>query len=413
MNYNVFGNEVKQEVEKLLGTEVRVELRQITKNNGIILDGICILEKGCNVSPTIYLEEFYREYKNGMSLREIASRICEVYEKRCRGIPFSLEYFLDFEKMKERIFCKLINWELNKELLNEVPNIPCLDLAVVFVCAVENEEFGNGSILVREEHRKLWRVSKELLYEYARENTFRLRPFELKSMEELIEDMVEPEEKKLLKEIPMYVLSNQKRVFGAAGLLYDRVLSDAGVRLEDDFYVLPSSVHEVILVPDHVAGSEKDSASWFMRSIIPRWSRRRFSRRAFIITTGRSTVFLSAEIAGFPAVLNKIEEISHKNLTFSKRCGMIASLLSRREKIRADQQCMQGKNLHSCTRTRSSGDRAAVSGTACRGFESLRVCFFVYVNLFPRTMSHACMEISDFREHRREPEVQEFVGGRE
>lgn len=124
LNYNVFGNEVKQEVEKLLGTEVRVELRQITKNNGIILDGICILEKGCNVSPTIYLEEFYREYKNGMSLREIASRICEVYEKRCRGIPFSLEYFLDFEKMKERIFCKLINWELNKELLNEVPNIP-------------------------------------------------------------------------------------------------------------------------------------------------------------------------------------------------------------------------------------------------------------------------------------------------
>ena len=258
LNYNVFGNEVKQEVEKLLGTEVRVELRQITKNNGIILDGICILEKGCNVSPTIYLEEFYQEYKNGMSLREIASRICEVYEKRCRGIPFSLEYFLDFEKMKERIFCKLINRELNKELLNEVPNILYLDLAVVFACAVENEEFGNGSILVREEHRKLWRVSKELLYEYARENTFRLRPFELKSMEELIEDMVEPEEKKLLKEIPMYVLSNQKRVFGAAGLLYDRVLSDAGVRLEDDFYVLPSSVHEVILVPDHVAGSEKE-----------------------------------------------------------------------------------------------------------------------------------------------------------
>ena len=103
----------------------------------------------------------------------------------------------------ERIFCKLINRELNKELLNEVPNILCLDLAVVFVCAVENEEFGNGSILVREEHRKLWRISKELLYEYARENTFRLRPFELKSMEELIEDMVEPEEKKLLKEIPM------------------------------------------------------------------------------------------------------------------------------------------------------------------------------------------------------------------
>ena len=258
LNYNVFGNEVKQEVEKLLGSEVRVELRQITKNNGIILEGLCILEKGSYVSPTIYLEDFYREYKDGVSLKEIAGRIYDIYEKRCRNIPFSLEYFLDFEKIKENIFCKLVNREMNQELLRDVPSVSFLDLSVVFICAVKNEEFGTGSVLIREEHRKHWKVSKELLYEYARENTFRLRPFELKSMEELIEDLVEPEERNLLKEIPMYVLSNRDRVFGAAGILYDRILSSAGARLEEDFYVLPSSVHEVILVPGHVAGSEKE-----------------------------------------------------------------------------------------------------------------------------------------------------------
>ena len=258
LNYNVFGNEVKQEVEKLLGSEVRVELRRITKNNGIILEGLCILEKGSYVSPTIYLEDFYREYKDGVSLKEIAGRIYDIYEKRCRNIPFSLEYFLDFEKIKENIFCKLVNREMNQELRRDVPSVSFLDLSVVFICAVKNEEFGNGSVLIREEHRKHWKVSKELLYEYARENTFRLRPFELKSMEELIEDLVEPEERKLLKEIPMYVLSNRDRVFGAAGILYDRILSSAGARLEEDFYVLPSSVHEVILVPGHVAGSEKE-----------------------------------------------------------------------------------------------------------------------------------------------------------
>lgn len=258
LNDNTFGNEVKQEMEKLLGSEVRVELRRITKNNGIILEGLCILEKGSYVSPTIYLEDFYREYKDGMSLKEIAGRIYDIYEKRCRNIPFSLEYFLDFEKIKENIFCKLVNREMNQELLRDVPNVSFLDLSVVFICAVKNEEFGNGSVLIREEHRKHWKVSKELLYEYARGNTFRLRPFELKSMEELIEDLVEPEERNLLKEIPMYVLSNRDRVFGAAGILYDRILSSAGARLEEDFYVLPSSVHEVILVPGHVAGSEKE-----------------------------------------------------------------------------------------------------------------------------------------------------------
>ena len=171
MNDNTFGNEVKQEMEKLLGSEVRVELRRITKNNGIILEGLCILEKGSYVSPTIYLEDFYREYKDGMSLKEIAGRIYDIYEKRCRNIPFSLEYFLDFEKIKENIFCKLVNREMNQELLRDVPNVSFLDLSVVFICAVKNEEFGNGSVLIREEHRKHWKVSKELLYEYASDHS--------------------------------------------------------------------------------------------------------------------------------------------------------------------------------------------------------------------------------------------------
>ena len=57
MNYNTFGNEVKQEEEKLLGTEVRVELRQITKKQRDHTDG-SVFSKGLYVSPTIYLEEF-------------------------------------------------------------------------------------------------------------------------------------------------------------------------------------------------------------------------------------------------------------------------------------------------------------------------------------------------------------------
>lgn len=255
LNYDTFGKEVKLELEKLLGDEMRVELQHVTKNNGITLEGICILEPGSRVAPTIYLEEFYQEYQDGITVKEIASQVWKVYERSKKGLSASLDYFLDFQKVKDQILCKVISQKMNEKLLLEIPHIPYLDLAIAFFCVVESRELGSGSILIRNEHMRYWNVSRELLYEYARENTLRLRPFQLKSMEEIIEDLVEPQEQKLLKELPMYVLSNEDRIFGAAGILYDRVLCDAGEQLEEDFYVLPSSVHEVILVPDSVAGS--------------------------------------------------------------------------------------------------------------------------------------------------------------
>ena len=46
----------------------------------------------------------------------------------------------------------------------------------------------------------------------------------------------------------MYVLSNQEKLYGAACMLYPEVLSAFGEICGRDFYVLPSSIHEVLLV---------------------------------------------------------------------------------------------------------------------------------------------------------------------
>lgn len=258
MNYDTFGMEVKLEMEKLLNDQAYVELHHVTKNNGIALEGICIMEQGNHISPTIYLEEFYEAYKEGLPVKEVAQQVLRIYEKSRTGLHVSLDYFLDFDQVKDRILCKVVSRRLNEELLQSIPYIPYLDLAVIFFCIVQNQEFGWGSILIRNEHRKIWNVSGEVLYEYARENTQRLRPFQLCTMEELIGEMVDTGEQRLLKELTMYVLSNEDRIFGAAGILYDRVLCEAGERMDEDFYVLPSSIHEVILVPDSVAGDRDD-----------------------------------------------------------------------------------------------------------------------------------------------------------
>ena len=252
MNYDAFIMAVQKEVEQLVGQEMKVELHQVTKNNGVILKGVCIRQPGVRVVPTIYLEEFYQRYQSGEELGVLAKEILAIHEKSKKTGDFSLDCFTDFSKMQSQITLKLVNREKNRELLREVPWIPYLNLAIVFIVNIQDEELGSGNILIRLEHLKLWKVSKEVLYEYARENTLKLRPAKLQTMEEAIEDFLAPEERHMMKELPMYVLSNEERIFGAAGLLYDRILFKAGQEIGDNFYILPSSIHEVILVPEQM-----------------------------------------------------------------------------------------------------------------------------------------------------------------
>ncbi len=257
MNYELFGKAIELEVQKQLDDHIKVELHTVMKNNGVQLKGLCIMERDSRISPTIYLEEFYQRYLNGCPLREIVEKILEIYEKSRSESEFSLEDFADFSKVQNKLMCKLVSRERNQTLLEEIPHVPYLNLEIAFFLAVENMDFGNGSILIRNDHLKVWKVSTEILYEYARENTIRERPFRIQTMKELIGNLVKEEEQHFFAELPIYVLSNEERIYGAAAILYDRVLEEAGKRLKENYYILPSSLHEVILVPESgIKGSE-------------------------------------------------------------------------------------------------------------------------------------------------------------
>lgn len=232
-----------------MGSEVQVERRRITKNNGVELEGITITEEGRKISPMIYLEEYYHIYEKGATLSEIAEDILRIYKKSRENIPQTPDFYMDFEKIRTQVACKLINYERNEEQLSRVPYVRCLDLALVFYYIMEEKDIGRGTILIYNSHLDLWGITREQLYETARRNTPRLLPFEFKEMRELMEENFEDTEELLGEELPMYVLSNVDRQFGAVNIIYDSVLSEIGRKLEDDFYILPSSVHECIIVP--------------------------------------------------------------------------------------------------------------------------------------------------------------------
>ncbi|MGN0353443.1 MAG: DUF5688 family protein [Muricoprocola sp.] len=244
MKYEDFVCILQTKLKEKLGGEVYTSLRPITKNNGIVLDGLAFKEKGSKVAPTVYLNEMYKEYQNGMSVPEIVEEIVQIYQMSKISPEFDAAFYTDFEKVRNHLACKLIHKEKNEELLKNVPHREFLNLAIVVYYRVEHPKIGNGAILVYESHRKMWNVTEEELLRIAKENTRKIMPECLMAIEPLLD--LEDEEQ---MGIPMYVLTNESIIYGAVYMIYDSVLEKIGKILDDDFWLLPSSIHEMIIVP--------------------------------------------------------------------------------------------------------------------------------------------------------------------
>lgn len=254
MNYEHFLAAISKGMKKHEGKGVRVYVKKILKNNGTSLDGLILIRDGENVSPVIYLKPFYQMMENGMPIETILDRILSYYYQYRHSGLIDPDFFQDFERAKSRLVCRLINYEKNEELLSDIPHVRFLDLAIVFYYLLEDCDLGSGSILIHEEHRKLWGISVEELYACARENTSGLLPAEVLNMKDfidLMEEMYKIEEEDV--NVSLYVLTNNRKFYGAVHIVYEEVRRKIGEMLKEDYYVLPGSVHECMIVP--VSGS--------------------------------------------------------------------------------------------------------------------------------------------------------------
>ena len=170
-----------------------------------------------------------------------------------------MRQYLTYQSVKMSIVYKLISTERNGELLEDIPHMDFLDLSIVFQCLVTENELGMASMLVHNVHLRLWDVSVEELYKAARENTPKLMPHTVKSMAEVLLEIEESENpegfdrdehmEEYADKVPMYVLSNVKRVEGAACMLYPNLVRDFSDIIDSSFYIIPSSIHELLLLP--------------------------------------------------------------------------------------------------------------------------------------------------------------------
>lgn len=240
MDYTRFINTMQNKVKESLCPDVIVDVHRTMKNNGTIRTGLMFIQPGVNISPTIYLEEFYDQYLHGESMNALVRSIREIYEKVKVKKSFPYNNILDYSKIKDRIVYKVIRRESNEELLKQIPYEPYLDLAIIYYVLLETTEFGTATLLIRNDHLKGWKVTKEEISALAKINTPRMLPLEVGMLTDY-----------------MYIVSNRLRSFGAAVMLYDDVWKRMESVIGENFYVLPSSVHELILVPESFGMSRR------------------------------------------------------------------------------------------------------------------------------------------------------------
>mgnify|MGYP007043251716 FL=1 len=88
---------------------------------------------GINISPTIYLEEYYESYVAGRKIEQIVDDIKQLYEEIKQEKPWDCESFRDYEGVRNRIVFKVINTAKNRKFLRTVPHLAFLDLSIVFM----------------------------------------------------------------------------------------------------------------------------------------------------------------------------------------------------------------------------------------------------------------------------------------
>lgn len=248
MDRNLFNLKIKSILERTLQEGSKVLLQKVRKNNGVLLDSIIIQIPNCSISPTIYMDVFYEMYSQGMEVEEVAVRILTAYYRGKPKKEINLDFFKDFEQVKPRIVYRIINAEQNKEFLEEVPHIIFMDLAICFYYAFWDEQLGDGMITIYNKHMEWWGTSNQELMKLASQNTPNVFPAEFDTLKKVVESIYGEELDELHSQAcPLYVLTNQKKTQGAVCLLYEGMLEKLAGELGGSFYILPSSIHEVIL----------------------------------------------------------------------------------------------------------------------------------------------------------------------
>lgn len=206
------------------------------------------------------METYYERYQDRDGLAVIIS---DIYKRLRSGRPKKsfFQRMKDFKAVRHMITFSLVNGKRNREILKDTPHIRVLDLTMLFHLETAETEPCHMKMMISSELMNAWGSCLEELLDLAIENTPRLHPPRLRTKDEMLrhvlgEDGEGGPGKDFLDEMeaavtagPLYILSNNSGPDGAAAMLYDGVLKEFADRMGKDLLIIPTTIHEVMVLP--------------------------------------------------------------------------------------------------------------------------------------------------------------------
>ena len=269
MNFETFMESIKNHIKEYLPEsyqDAQVTIREQQKLNNRYM-GLTVIRPGDDRIPTINLTDLYRQYYENPKFRitDVLEQISQIIQKEPER--FDVSRLTQYEEAKKHLFMRVSNADKNVQVLGGVPFVEREDLAITFHIAVEETEMGRASAIVTNRMMETYGVTRNQLYKDALANSPVIAPVKINNLGELLgrmtldgmKEMGASEEeirdaKERMDEAnqdnPLIVVTNETGIDGAVAVFYPGVMDQLGEEIKGDFFILPSSVHEIIVAPD-------------------------------------------------------------------------------------------------------------------------------------------------------------------
>lgn len=258
LTYEQFKTEITENIKDYLPDDYKdAEVKLSTVNKiGKTYDSLFVRPKNKIYSPAADINMFFDAYESGETLDEIMRNIADVLQTEAPDDVKDISWLLDYEKVKERLFIRVSNADKNKNIIESAPHKKVEDLIITCHIAVNQGPNNMASTIVNKDLLERYGVTEDQLFEDAMKNAPEVSPVRIDSMYDFISHMVPEFEENPDEAKSMYIVTNKTNTYGAAAIFYSGILDKMYEKIGGSFIVLPSSVNEVIVVPDN--GRYKD-----------------------------------------------------------------------------------------------------------------------------------------------------------
>ena len=217
--------------------------------------GLKINKDAKKIFTVVPLESYYRKFQKGVPLQIIFNQIADEFLEAEQIAPQTIEEYLQtFSFIKDRIYLRLANKEISQESLGSClhKEIEGTDMVAIFYANINTGSQKPVMIPLLNKLIDIWNLDLEFLYELALRNTAQQMPARIFRLDDIcfgVENALNPEEM-FQEENEIYVLTNASKYMGATTILYPGMLQFLSKGSNSNFYILPSSINEVLLLKD-------------------------------------------------------------------------------------------------------------------------------------------------------------------